>query len=243
MDIAGIQPMSLIDYPGNLCCTVFIRGCSLRCPYCHNASLIRDDDWGPAMPRSEVLTHLRRRLGLLDGVCLTGGEPLLHPELPELVAEVRSLGLKVKLDTNGTWPERLGALLNAGWIDYVALDYKAPPAKWAAATGGRSPFGTLGSTLALLRESGIDYEVRTTVVPGLLQEADVVAIARELTWRERYVLQQFRPSSNLLDSSYRQVRPYPEAVLFRMKDLVQPYVSEVVVRGTVHSVTLKRWRW
>lgn len=231
MEFGGIQPTSLIDYPGQLCCTVFTRGCNLRCPYCHNASLVVGGRSNPGLPGSAVLAHLRRRGGLLDGLCLTGGEPLLHPGLLEFVAQVRALGFKVKLDTNGTRPEPLAALLSAGLLDYVALDYKAPLSKYREAVGGPFPQGAFLSTLRLLRNGGIAYEVRTTVVPGLLKGEDLVAIARELTPGERYVLQQFRPTPGLLQPAYRRLTPYPDRALLQMKGLVQPYVGEVIVRG------------
>ena len=163
MKIVGIQKLTLLDYPGKVACTVFLDGCNFRCPFCHNAELLTDAE--PVMTPEELLAFLKKRQGILEGVCITGGEPTIHPELPELLRTVKALGYPVKLDTNGYRPQSLRALLKEGIVDYVAMDLKNSPAGYAAATGIPEPdLSRVGESITLLQESGVDFELRTTVV-------------------------------------------------------------------------------
>ena len=164
MKIVGIQKLTLLDYPGKVACTVFLDGCNFRCPFCHNAELLRCDVQS-IMTTGELLAFLGKRRGILEGVCITGGEPTIHPELPELLRAVKALGYPVKLDTNGYRPQSLRALLAEGIVDYVAMDLKNSPAGYAAATGIPEPdLSRVGESITLLLESGVDFELRTTVV-------------------------------------------------------------------------------
>ena len=164
MKIVGIQKLTLLDYPGKVACTVFLDGCNFRCPFCHNAELLRPDI-EPVMTAEALLAFLRKRRGVLDGVCITGGEPTIHPELPQLLRDVKSLGYPVKLDTNGYRPQSLSALLEEGLVDYVAMDLKNSPGGYGAAVGLTSPdMSRVGESIRLLLDSGIDFELRTTVV-------------------------------------------------------------------------------
>ncbi|HHW14560.1 MAG TPA: anaerobic ribonucleoside-triphosphate reductase activating protein, partial [Firmicutes bacterium] len=150
MEFGGMHKVSLIDYPGRICCTVFALGCNLRCPYCHNASLALGEAGQGLVGEEEVLNHLAGRTGLLDGLCVSGGEPLLDSRLPGFLERVRLLGLQVKLDTNGTRPGQLRVLLDAGLVDYVALDFKAPLHKYDCATGTSFPAEAFLQSLGLL---------------------------------------------------------------------------------------------
>ena len=200
MFLAGIQKLSLLDFPGLVACTVFTAGCNLRCPWCHNAGLVLPEQF-PEVPldTEDVLSFLKTRSGILDGVCITGGEPLLHPELPEFVRRVRELGFKVKLDTNGSFPEKLKSIAEAKLVDYVAMDIKNSPACYAETVGipGFRPDAVEESKEFLLREP-VDYEFRTTVVRGLHTQERLLEAARWIRGAKAWYLQQFRDSGALI---------------------------------------------
>ena len=164
MKIVGIQKLTLLDYPGKVACTVFLDGCNFRCPFCHNAELLRCDVQS-IMTTEELLVFLKKRQGILEGVCITGGEPTIHPELPQLLRSIRELGYHVKLDTNGYLPKTLSAILEEGLVDYVAMDLKNSPTGYADAVGIPEPdLGRVGESILSLMASGVDFELRTTVV-------------------------------------------------------------------------------
>ena len=176
MKIVGIQKLTLLDYPGKVACTVFLNGCNFRCPYCHNAELLGDAE--PVMTTEELLNFLRKRQGILDGVCITGGEPTLHPELTELLRSIRALGYAVKLDTNGYRPDVLGALLQEGLLDYVAMDLKNGPDAYALTVGLKSvDLAKLRESIGLLLDSGREFELRTTVVKELHSAETLTSMA------------------------------------------------------------------
>ena len=180
MKIAGIQKLTLLDYPGKVACTVFLNGCNFRCPFCHNAELLGSDAEAVMTPE-ELLAFLKKRQGVLDGVCITGGEPTIHPELPGLLRTVRALGYAVKLDTNGYRPQTLRAILEAGLVDYVAMDMKNDPAGYGAAVGIPEPdLSRVGESIRLLLDSGVDFELRTTVVKPIHSAESIQNMAKWL---------------------------------------------------------------
>ena len=196
MNIQGYQKVTLLDYPGRVACTLFLGGCNLRCPFCHNAGLVRT----PAKEVNaygEVMDYLRKRKNILQGVCITGGEPLLHPDLPELLQEIKSMGYSIKLDTNGSLPRQLASVLSTGFVDYVAMDIKHAPDAYALATGCELEFFPFEESIRILRESGLPYEFRTTAVKGIHEIKDFEAIATYLG-DETYFIQKFVDSGNLL---------------------------------------------
>ena len=199
MFLGGLQKLTLLDYPGCVACTVFTAGCNLRCPFCQNAPLVTELPAEPALSTAALLDFLARRRGLLDGVCLTGGEPLAQPDLPELIARIRELGFRVKLDTNGAFPEKLARLMQAGQLDYVAMDVKNCPARYAETCGipglDLAPFR---ESVQLLLAGGVDYEFRTTVVRELHTRADIAALGAWIAGAKRYFLQAFRDSGALI---------------------------------------------
>lgn len=181
MKIAGLQKMTLLDYPGKVACTVFLGGCNFRCPYCHNSELL-DGQAEPVMDMEALLAFLKKRKGLLDGVCVSGGEPTLQPELPELLERIKALGYAVKLDTNGCRPAVLEALVDRGLVDYVAMDIKNGPEQYAQTVGmQRLAMEDIERSMRFLLEDRVDYEFRTTVVKPLHDTASVEAMARWLT--------------------------------------------------------------
>lgn len=235
ISIAGLVKTSLLDYPGALCSTLFLSGCNFRCPYCHNRDLVIGSSGLRAsassnIPLTQVKAILLRRQGLIDGVCVTGGEPTLTPELPALAEAVKDLGMKVKLDTNGTNPDAVGGLIRRGLVDYVAMDVKAPREKYEAAAGARVSLSALQATIDLLMGSGVEYEFRTTVVPELLTEPDMRAIGRWIDGAATYVLQQFRPV-NTLDVRYARLNAYPPERLRSMANQLRQRFGRVLVRG------------
>ena len=228
MDIQGLQKMTLLDYPGRVACTVFLGGCDLRCPFCHNGGLVL----GPMpaeLDSEELLAFLRKRRGLLDGVCVTGGEPLLRPDLPELLSQIKELGYPVKLDTNGGRPARLRALAERGLVDYVAMDVKNSPGRYGETAG------TPGLDLAPFRESvsfllqgTVDYEFRTTVVRELHTRGDFEAIGQWIAGAKRYFLQSFVASDQVLVPG---LHPCSPEELADFREAVRPYVKEAHLRG------------
>lgn len=179
MRIAGLQKMTLLDYPGKVACTVFLQGCNFRCPFCHNSDLLPGGG-GDFMTKEAFLGFLESRKGLLDAVCVSGGEPTLQPDLEELLRSIKAMGYHVKLDTNGSRPEILMHLVEAGLVDYVAMDIKNSPDSYAATAGARISLANIEKSVAFLLTGAVDYEFRTTVVEELHKEADFHAIVKWL---------------------------------------------------------------
>lgn len=199
MNIQGLQKLSLLDYPGRVACTIFTGGCNLRCPFCHNADLVLHGQEQPRLEQSELLSFLAKRRGVLEGVCVSGGEPLLQEDLGELLQAIRGLGYAVKLDTNGCFPERLEALLRSGLVDYVAMDIKNAPQRYAQTVGlAGFDLAPVQRSVELLSASGVEYEFRTTAVRGLHDAAAMRQIGQWLSGAPRYFIQQFVDSGRLL---------------------------------------------
>mgnify|MGYP000870286005 CR=1 FL=1 len=232
MDIRGLQQTSLIDYPGEICATLFAGGCNLRCRYCYNKDLVFAPETLPFFSRETIISLLQKRSSLLDGICLTGGEPTLQGGalLPFLTA-MKETGLKIKLDTNGTRPEVLRELLGKKVLDYIAVDLKGPWEKYALIVGKQIDIGALKETIALLKDNPLKQEFRTTVVPGLLVEEDLLAIAKVIEGFPKYVLQQFQPHPNMIDPSLCSVRPYSRDTMMQVAQLCRRYVQSVELRG------------
>lgn len=229
MKIGGLQKLALVDYPGKLAATVFTSGCNLRCPFCHNALLVTQTEENGLLSEEDVLEFLRRRRGLLDGVVLSGGEPLLQSGVAEFAGAVRALGFSVKLDTNGTFPGRLKDLLDAGVLDYVAMDIKNSLPKYPM-TVGFSNFDTepVQQSVRILRSCDVPYEFRTTLVREFHTAADLQAIGAWLEGAPRYFLQTFVDSGNLIGSG---LSPFQPEEMREFARLAQPFFGEVVVRG------------
>lgn len=232
MVIAGLQKMTLLDYPGKVACTVFLQGCNFRCPFCHNRDLL--DAAPETIPTDELLGFLKKRQGLLDAVCISGGEPTLHPDLEALIREIKALGYAVKLDTNGSRPAVLKALVNQGLLDYVAMDVKNGPAQYANTTGVENLMLTaVEESLSFLLSGAVDYELRTTVVEELHSEQSFSELGhwlRELSPNKakRFFLQSYVDRDSVLCEGLHA--PSAQA-LATYKELLAPYVLEISVRG------------
>lgn len=196
MNIQGYQKLTLLDYPGKVACTVFTGGCNLRCPFCHNAGLVQTPLQYPNAER-EVLDYLALRRGLLDGVCVTGGEPMLQPDLESFIERVKEMGYLVKLDTNGSMPEKLLKLLQRDLVDYVAMDVKSSPRGYAAAVGLSADTAPFAKSIEIIKSCGVPHEFRTTAVKGIHTAQDFAEIGAWLG-DEPYFIQRFVDSGNLL---------------------------------------------
>lgn len=200
MRIAGLQKLSLLDFPGRTAATVFTPGCDFRCPFCHNADLVAGEGAGAQdVSVQEVLAFLKKRQGLLDGVCITGGEPLMQPGLADFCARVRELGYAVKLDTNGSFPDRLCALLDAGLVDYVAMDVKNAPSRYAETIGVEEvDLAAVRESIGLLMNGVVPFEFRTTVVREFHTADDLRALARWIEGAPAWFLQSYADSEGVL---------------------------------------------
>lgn len=227
MNVQGYQKLTLLDFPGRTACTVFTGGCNLRCPFCHNAGLVRTPLAGPNLT-DEVLVYLQKRRGILDGVCITGGEPLLQPDLEDFLRKVKEMGYAVKLDTNGTLPRRLEAILATNLVDYVAMDIKSSPDGYAAATGTDADVSAVTDSLSLLRQSGIPYELRTTAVRGIHTAADFAAIGEWLGDVPAYFIQRFVDSGQLLGEGFDAFSPEE---MEHLLTTVRAYIPSAQLRG------------
>jgi len=230
MKILGYAQLTLLDYPGKLASTVFLGGCNMRCPYCHNASLVFQKTDIPVIPESSVLRHIMKRKNALEGVCITGGEPTLYKDLPDFIQKIKDIGLLVKLDTNGTNPDMVKNLYDAGLIDYVAMDIKNSPENYPKAIGVDSFSMTeIFDTADFLRTSGIDYEFRTTVVEGIHTSEDFEKIGRWIKGAKRYFLQTYKHSGDEIDSTGLST-PTPEKMSEYLQ-ICRKYVPETKIRG------------
>lgn len=231
MDIRGVQKVSFVDFPGEICLTIFVGGCNLRCCYCHNKDLVLNPASLPPIPAEELFEFLESKGPLLDGICISGGEPTLQEDLVDFTVRAKREKLKVKLDTNGTSPQKIDTLLQRGLLDYIAVDIKGPPRKYPLITGGKSCYPTIAETIELLRNSPLDYEFRTTVVPGLLEERDILEIARELAGCRKYVLQQFHSRKELIDPSLNGVITLTRERAVKLANECGDFIEDVQLRG------------
>jgi len=230
VEIKGLEKFAPKDFPGFISSTVFLAGCNFRCPYCHNADLIARPDTLATIPMDFFLAYLDVRHGWLEGVCVSGGEPLMEPGLEELLAVLKDRHLIVKIDTNGSFPDRLDALIKARLVDWVAMDVKASLERYAVVTRSKIRTEDIERSVELIRNSGIDYMFRTTVVPDLVGEEDILKISKWLSGSTVFQIQQFSPF-HTLDPEFANLKPFGPAEIQKMADIARPYFSEVRVEG------------
>lgn len=229
MKFYGMQKMTLLDYPGYVACTLFTGGCNFRCPFCHNALLVLDLDENYTIPEEEVLAFLKKRQGLLDGVCVTGGEPLINKDIGNFLSKVKELGFKIKLDTNGTNPALLKELVSQNLVDYVAVDIKNSPEKYAETVGLKSfDMSTINETVNFLMNGSVDYEFRTTVTKQFHTEKSMEEAARFIRGAKRYFLQNFVDSGNLIGSG---ITGQSKEEMEKLLAVVKKYVPDSCLRG------------
>lgn len=229
MKLAGMQKLTLLDFPSVVACVVFTKGCNFRCPFCHNASLVCGTD-SDFLSEDDVIDFLRRRQGILEGVVITGGEPLLHSDIPEFIKRIKAEGYLVKLDTNGTNPDMLEFLIKNSLVDYVAMDIKNSPSEYVKATGDVSlDMDAIERSRALLLSGVVNYEFRTTAVKGIHTEKSMKELFEWISGAEKYFLQQFKPSDDLIDPNGLSEFSSDELKAFR--DTASLYVKHAEIRG------------
>ena len=228
MQICSLIKLSLNDYPGKMACTLFTGGCNLRCPFCHNGPLVLSNP-APEVTEEEFFAFLKKRSGILDGVCISGGEPLLQPDIEAFIRKVKDLGYAVKLDTNGTLPDKLIALCEKGLVDYVAMDIKNSKEKYGL-TVGIENFDTANveKSVAYLLSGKVDYEFRTTVVAEFHTPQDIVDIGKWISGAKRCFLAMFRDGETVIQSG---LHAPAEADLQAFSEAIAPFVEEVHLRG------------
>jgi pyruvate formate lyase activating enzyme len=229
MRIGGFQSFSLSEFPGRIAAVVFCQGCNFRCPYCHNPELVDPGRYAPLWPEEKVLGELEARRGRLQGVVITGGEPVLQEDLERFIRKVRSLGFAVKLDTNGSSPEVLERLLGAGLLDHVGLDVKAPLSRYPAVTRADSSPETIKRSITAVLAAGVDHEIRTTWLPSLLSKADLMEIANMVRGCRRWVVQRFVPSKALDPALLGEPSP-DDAALAEVKETARKLGIDCLVR-------------
>ena len=230
MEIHGFNKTTLLDYPEHVATTVFTGGCNFRCPFCQNAGLVLDPKGQEIIGEEEVLAYLQKRRGILEGVCITGGEPTLQPDLMNFVRKIKELGYLVKLDTNGYRPEILWELLEEGLLDYVAMDIKASRENYGNAAGVKQmDLARIEESVGMLKSSSIPYEFRTTVVKGIHAVEEFEAVGRWLEGSLAYYLQAFRESDNIIEN--RDFSAFSKEDMEKMAKLAGKYIDKVEVRG------------
>lgn len=229
--IAGFNRTSLLDWDGCVSAVIYLPGCNFRCPFCHNRQLVLSPEEYEEVPMEFIEGYIEENREFLDGIVITGGEPTIHKDLPELARKLKRLGMKVKLDTNGTNPEMLQDLIDAGLIDFVAMDLKAPLDEgYDDLAGTKVDMERIKRSIEIIMTSGIDYEFRTTMVPILLRPEDYERIAAYVATAKKFVLQHFSPR-NTLDPNLSAVRPLDEGKVRLIAERCKPYVRRLVIRG------------
>ncbi len=230
VEIKGIEKFTPKDFPGYISSTVFLGGCNFRCPYCHNSDLVLRAETLPSFPMDYFLSFLDSRKNWLEGICITGGEPLLHEDLEVLLSLIKERNLLVKIDTNGAFPSRLQELIQAKLIDFVAMDVKAALERYEEVV--KSPINTedILKSIAIIKDSGLEYIFRTTVVPGLVSSDDIIEIGQILKGTKIFQIQQFVAKSTI-DDYYNQIIPYSKQEIQAFAKIAEPYFEEVRVES------------
>lgn len=228
--IVGLQKLTLLDYPGKVACTLFTRGCNFKCPFCHNASLVVRADEQKPYANADILAFLKKRAGVLDGVAITGGEPTLVSGLYDLIKEIKALGYAVKLDTNGTRPEVIRRLVEDNLVDYVAMDIKNHPSKYAYTVGLPDSYdlSPIIESKNYLMEGHVDFEFRTTVAKPFHTEEDFHIIGEWLKGSEKYFLQQFKDSGDIIG---KEISSYNESEMENFLNVLLPFMPNAQLRG------------
>lgn len=229
MQIHGFLKTTLLDYPGHVAATLFTGGCNFRCPFCHNGNLVLYPGETPLLSEEEIFSHLKRRQRILDGVCISGGEPTLAPDLEDFIRKIRSLGFAVKLDTNGYQPETLIRLCEQGLLDYVAMDIKHTPEKYNnICQMSQFDISRINTSIHFLMKGSVPYEFRTTLVRELHQTEDILRIGEWLKGAKAYYLQTYRDSDTVISHGFHA---HDRETLFSYVERLKPFIPNTVLRG------------
>ena len=226
--VGGIQKLSLVDFPGHVAAALFTAGCNMRCGYCHNPELVLPERLASSIPIDDIMQFLQSRVGRLDGVVVSGGEPTIHDDLPELIRRIKALGYDVKLDSNGTRPEMIRQLIDDKLINFVAMDIKGPLEKYQTIAARPIDLDAVQETIALLISSGIGHEFRTTIVREQLEPSDFHKVGEMVRGAKRFALQHFRPGSTLAPQ-FEQASTFSESEFQETKTIMEGYVDECVI--------------
>ena len=229
MKIGGLQKTSLIDYPEKISAIVWTVGCNFRCPFCYNKDLVLDNV--ETVSETEFFSFLKKRMNMLEGLVITGGEPLVQDDIFDFCEKVKKLDYLIKIDTNGTYPEKLKRLIDQDLVDYIAMDIKAPLKKYNTLTGVKANIENVKRSIDVIKSSNVDYEFRTTFVPEFLKMEDIIEIAKTLKVAKRFYLQQFKPISPLVSNELEKREPYSKDYLLKTLEKVKPYFEICDVRG------------
>jgi len=231
MQISGLQKLTLIDYPGRLAATVFLCGCSFRCPWCYSSELVLPEKIKnqPKISEREFFNFLKKRKRLLEAIVICGGEPTLNKDLPEFIKKIKKMGFLVKLDTNGSNPEMLKKLIEGKLVDYVAIDIKGPKERYSEFVGGKIDIKKIQKSIDILKEEKVDYELRSTIVPSIHKKEDVINMAKWISGAKKYYLQNFRPEKTI-DPKFEKIKPYPPEYLLEIQKVIAPFFETCQVR-------------
>lgn len=225
----GFQKMTMLDFPGYVACTVFTPGCNFRCPFCHNSLLVTRMNDSEVYTEEDILSYLRKRQGVIDGICISGGEPLMHDDIFDFVKKVKELGFLVKIDTNGSFPEKLEKLIASGYIDYVAMDIKNCPEKYGQTVAiSDFDFSPVRKSVKLLLQGKVAYEFRTTVVKEFHTPQDMVEIGKLINGADKYFLQHFIESEGNIQQG---LTPLCKEEMENLRNSVSGFVKNAELRG------------
>jgi pyruvate formate lyase activating enzyme len=230
MILGGFQKLTLLDYPGKLAATVFTVGCSFRCPFCHNPELVDLRLAHNEESEKDFFEFLKKRVGKLEGVCITGGEPTIQPDIIDFIKKIKNLGFLVKLDSNGTRPDVLKKIIDAKLVDFIAMDIKSSLENYDMATGSKVDKDRIRLSVNMIMHSKIPYEFRTTVVPGLHTENDFVEIAKWISGAEIYYLQEYREEQKILDPNLKKKTKGQKIDLEKIQKKIQKNFGKMGIR-------------
>ncbi len=241
MIIGGLEKLTLLDYPDHLAAIIFTQGCNFRCHFCYNPMLVlprkgedlkikKEKGFSP-LSTEDLFLFLKERFGRLEGVVITGGEPTMHPDLPSFIKQIKDIGYLVKLDSNGTNPEMLEELIKEKLVDYIAMDLKAPLDKYEETTGVKLDYNNIKKSVKIITKSGLPYEFRTTVVPGLLVSEDFNKMGELIKGASKWYLQNFKSDTDLVDENYKQQKGYTAKDMKAFAEIGKKYVDLCEVRG------------
>ncbi len=239
MLIGGLEKMTLIDFPDNIACIVFTAGCNFRCHYCYNplfvlpeevAKFVKNNEDDSELGESDFFSFLSKRVGKLDGVVVTGGEPTLQPDLVEFITKIKEMGFNVKLDTNGTNPEVVQDLIDRKLIDYIAMDIKSSPKNYEKAVGIEVDLDKLKKSVIIIKNSGLLYEFRTTVVPGLVGIEDIALMGEFIEGADKWFLQSFKSDAEMINNDFKKIIKYKSTEMEEMQKIAMKFVKRCSVR-------------
>jgi pyruvate formate lyase activating enzyme len=229
MKIGGFQKTSLLDYPDEISAIVWTVGCNFSCPFCYNKDLVKAKVG--LFPQEEIFNFLEKRKGLVDGLVITGGEPLMQDDIVEFCEKVKKLGYKIKIDTNGMHPDKLKELIDKKLVDYVAMDIKAPKEKYDELSGAKTDISKIEKSIEIIKASVSNYEFRTTFVPEYLQKEDIIEIAKWLQSSKNFYLQQFKHDVPTISPKCEKLTPYPNEYLLETLEAIKPFFKHCAIRG------------